>query len=150
MHYVCVAICLDTTTITYNILLQLLIYRCVDYPHKFPLWVYPSFVTRIEDWLFLKRLHHYKLLDPRLKCSPLLFCSHFTWWLCLYLSTFLWQHCSLTHWEGVLCHTYCHLMLILPSQFNPLCHTLWVCTRSWTVFYLRHHYGVLARWPCSW
>ena len=53
-------------------------------------------------------------------------------------------------WECVLCHTHCHLMLILPSQFNPLCHTLWVCTRSWTVFYLQHHYCVLARWPCSW
>ena len=38
-------------------------------------------------------------------------------------------------------------MLILSSQFNPLCHTLWVCTRSWTLLYLQHHYGVLARWP---
>ena len=53
-------------------------------------------------------------------------------------------------WECVLCHTHCHLMLILPSHFNPLCNTLWVCARSWTVFYLQHHYGVLARWPHSW
>ena len=42
-------------------------------------------------------------------------------------------------------------MLILPSQFNQLYHTLWVCTSwSWTVFYLQYHYGVLARWPHSW
>ena len=53
-------------------------------------------------------------------------------------------------WECVLCRTNCcHLMFILPSQFDPLCHALWVCTRSWTVFHFKHHYGVLARWPCS-
>ena len=49
-------------------------------------------------------------------------------------------------WEGVLCHTHYHFMLILPSQFNQLHHTFWVCTRSWNVFYLQHHYSVLARW----
>ena len=53
-------------------------------------------------------------------------------------------------WERVLCQTCYHLMFILPSWFTQLHHTLWVCTRSWTVFYLQHHYGVLARWSYSW
>ena len=61
------------------------------------------------------------------------------------------QSCfSLFCWECVLCCTHYHFVLILPSQLNQLHHTLWVCTRIWTVFYLQHHYSVLARWPYSW
>ena len=52
-------------------------------------------------------------------------------------------------WESVLYYIHCHLMLIMSSQYS-LCHTLWVCTRSWSAFYFQYHYGILARWPCSW
>ena len=52
-------------------------------------------------------------------------------------------------WPCVLHHTNpaCqHFMLILPLQFNSLCHPFRVCTRNWK-FYLQHHNGILTRWP---
>ena len=52
-------------------------------------------------------------------------------------STAHWHFLLLLCWECVLCHTSYHLMFILLSSwFTQLYHTLWVRTRSWTLFYL--------------
>ena len=84
-----------------------------------------------------------------INCDKLLFCSCFNAMmvqstvLVVVLLINILTYCSA---ENV----YYILMFILPSKFSQLHHTLWVCMRILTVFYLWHHYGVLARWPCSW